>query len=427
LLDPRFVLGAVGGSLLGGWLPWRPNVWITGGKGTGKSTLNGELGLLDGLFGTGQFRTANASAASIRQILQNSTVPVMFDELEPSANNARQTEVIELARVASSGGTVHRGGQDHQAHEFTLRSAFWFSSVNIPPLQPQDRSRLAILELRKLPAGAVPPNMQAMNLPYLGQQLLRRMVDGFGRLEATKLKYHEALAAGGHDARACDQFGTLLACADVLLHDWDGDGLPDDEEVAHWASLCRPDRMAEVAEDVPDHVECLNVILTTEVQARGGDERETLGTWIGKAVAFAAHPFLDRTDPKAGDDRADRRLQQQGLKLVNARLIANAAEGAPAKWGATLFDTEKPGFLAIANSHQALARIFNGQKWQGGVWKQSLARHEGALEGIKIAFGHARSWAVLIPLWQVLDELELPAASRREACEAWLAAQVPGA
>ena len=427
LLDPRFVLGALGGSMLGGWLRWRPNVWITGGPGTGKSTLNGERGLLDLIFGTGQFRTAQASAASIRQTLQNSTVPVMFDELEPGASNARQTEVIELARVASSGGTVHRGGQDHQAHEFTLRSAFWFSSVNIPPLEPQDRQRLAILELRDLPTGAKVPDLEAMNLPHLGQQLLRRMIDGFGRVEPTKLKYHAALAASGHAARACDQFGTLLACADVLLHDWDtADGLPDDEEVAHWASLCRPDRMAEIAEHVPDYVECLHHILTSEVQARGGDEREALGTWISKAVAYAAQPHLDRSDPAAGDERADRRLQQIGLKLVNPKLVAAAGEGTPAKWGATIFDASKPGFLAVANSHQGLARIYKGHKWQSGVWKQSLARHAGALEGSTVAFAHVRSRAVLLPLWQVLDELELPAASRREACEAWLAAQTEG-
>lgn len=423
LLDARFVLGAIGASLVGGWLPWRPNIWITGNKSTGKSTLNGERGLLDGLFGTGQFRTSNASAASIRQSLQNSTVPVMFDELEPGPNNSRQTEVMELARVASSGGTMHRGGQDHSAHEFTLRSAFWFSSINIPPLTPQDRSRLAIVELRALPRKAVPPDLAAMNLPRLGQQLLRRMVDGLGRIEATKLKYHAALAGAGHDSRACDQFGTLLACADVLLHDWP---TPDEEEIAHWASECRPDRMAEISEQEPEQVECLHHILTSEVQARGGDEREALGTWIGKAVAFVANPHLDRSDPRAGDDRADRRLQQVGLKLVNAKLIIRAGDGAPARWGSVPFDPKLPGFLAVANNHQALARLFAGQRWQGGVWKQSLGRFEGAIEGIKVRFAHSVSWSILVPLWQVLDEAELPEPSRREACAAWIAAQEKG-
>jgi hypothetical protein len=432
LLDPRFLLGAIGASMIGGWLPWRPNVWITGQRGTGKSTINGERGVLDELFGEAQFRTANASAAAIRQTLKNSTVPVMFDELEASDDNRRVLEVVELARIASSGGKQHRGGQDQVAHEFTLRSAFWFSSINMPPLQAQDRSRLAILELKPLEdkprrkgESGEPPNLPAMNLPRLGELLLRRMVDGFPRFEATKIKYHAALAAQGHGPRACDQFGTLLAGADVLLHDW---VLPDDEEVAHWASLCRPDRMAEIADDVPDHVECLHHILSSEVQARGGDERVALGSWIGQAVAHVMGPLLSgaQVDERKGDDRAEGRLQQLGLKLVNPTLKAPAADGMDARWGAKTFDHEEPGFLAIADRHQGLDNLFRGKKWQSGVWRQSLARYEGAIAGVDIKFGHVKSRAVLVPLWQVLDEEELPNASRREACEAWLAAKAKG-
>ncbi len=431
LLDPRFLLGAIGGSMIGGWLPWRPNIWITGGRGTGKSTLNGEHGLLDELLGAAQFRTANASAAAIRQTLKNSTVPVMFDEIEASEDNRRVKEVVELARIASSGGKQHRGGQDQQAHEFTLRSSFWFSSILMPPLEPQDRSRLAIIELKPIeekprkPGETIePPQLAKMNLPPRGAELLRRMIDGLPRLEATKAKYHAALADVGHGPRACDQFGTLLACADVLLHDWDtADELPDDEEVAHWASLCRPDRMAEIADEITDHDACLNHILTSEVQARGGDEREALGSWIGRAVAYVAAPLIEGVT--AGDERADKRLQQLGLKLVNPRWKPGK-DGKPGSWGAVAFEHQDPGYLAIANNHQSLARLFQGTKWLG-VWKQSLARSPGAKENVDVKFGHVKSRAVLVPLWHVLDEEELPNASKRAAAEAWLLEQMKGA
>jgi hypothetical protein len=426
LMDARFALGGIGASMIGGALPWRPNIWITGARGTGKSTLNGEGGLLDEIFGRGQFRTGNASAAAIRQSLQNSTVPVMFDEIEASNDNRRVSEVIELARIASSGEKMHRGGQDHQAHEFTLRSAFWFSSINIPPLKPQDRSRLAILELKPLKAGSPPPELAKLKLPQIGAQLMRRMVDGWQRLEGTKNKYHAALSAGGHDNRACDQFGTLLACADLLLHDWDtADGLPDDEEVAHWAGLCRPDRMAEVAGEVPDHLECLHHILTSEVQARGGDERVALGSWLGEAVAYVSAPLLEN-GVQPGDEKADKRLQQMGLKLVNPRWKPSKGDKSGA-WGATSYEHQEPGFLAVANSHQSLARLFAGTSWQGKVWRQALARCEGAIEDVDIKFGHVKSRAVLVPLWQVLDEEELPNASRRAAMEDWLREQQKGA
>lgn len=421
LLDARFALGAIGAGFVGGALPWRPNIWITGGRGTGKSTLNGQGGVIHQLNGEGLFRTGDASAAGIRQSLRNATVPVLFDEIEASENNARVAEVIKLARVASSGDTMTRGGQDHTAHEFTLRSLFWFSSILVPPLEPQDLSRLALLELKPLRREVVEKgiDLARYNLPAMGRKLFRRMVDGWARLGDTKLKFHRALAETGHDSRACDQFGTLLACADILLYDWDTeDGLPSDEEVDLWAAQCHPHKLAEVAQAVSEQEACANHLVTSMVQARGGEERESLSTWIAEAADLSV----------AGADRADKarkRLEQMGLKVVNARY--KPAEGnAPGKWGACTYQTGDPGFLAVSDSHQALKAIFAGTKWQGGVWKQSLIRFDNALAVAGIKMAHATQRAVLVPLWAVLDESGLPASSTPEATAAWMAQQTKG-
>lgn len=419
LLDARLLLGAIGASMLGGALRWRPNVWITGAAGTGKSTLNGEDGVLDLLFGNAALRTGNASAAAIRQSLKNSTVPVFFDEIEAEPDNRRVKEVIELARVASSGSTVHRGGQDHQAHEFTLKSCFWFSSINIPPIEPQDRSRLAILELKPLPSDAKPLMLNELKLPDTGRMLQRRMIEGWHRLEATIAAFHAVLADAGHTRRACDQFGTLLACADLLLND----DMPDAEELAHWAELCAPRRMAEVSEAVSDHQACLHHVLTSLVQARGGDEREQLGTWMGRAVAAKVASAFDDYGHEL-DERADKRLQQLGLKLVNASWKGEERDlqgkvTKPGRWGAAAFEAAAPGFLAVAGSHRGLDALFQGTKWQGGVWKQSLARFPGCIEPVKVKFDHLSLTAVLVPLHHLIDEAELPAASREAALKAW--------
>lgn len=429
LLDPRLALGAIAAGFVGGALPWRPNVWITGQRGTGKSTFNGQGGVVHQLFGEGVFRTGNASAAAIRQTLKNSTVPVMIDEIEAGADNRRVNEVIELARVASSGDTMHRGGQDHQAHEFTLRSPFWFSSINIPPLAPQDRSRLAILELKPLRQGTPPPVLSEWGLSQIGRELQRRMIDGWHRLEATKAKYHLALAAIGHDARACDQFGTLLACADVAMDDHStDDGLPDDQDVAEWAALCRPDRMAEITEATADHVACLQHLLTSMVQSRGGEEREQLGSWIDKALAAAMEPIL--ADAVAADKNAER-LRNLGLKLVNAKFYPEERDTAgkvikASRWGAQEFHQGEPGYLAIAGQHQGLDKLYEGTSWRGIV-RQALERFPGTLTAkVKYARGVSLTSA-LVPLWAFVDEDELPNASKRKAAEEWVREQSEGA
>lgn len=438
LVDVRLVLGAIGASFIGGALRWRSNIWITGGSGTGKSTLNGLDGLLHQLFGDGMFRTGNTSAAAIRQNLLNSTIPVMIDEFEAKKDNRKVEEVIELARLGSSGEKMHRGGADHKAHEFTIQSCFWFSSINIPPLEQQDRNRLGIVELMPFDETPAPIDWQKFNAPDLGRRLMKRMVAKWPLVQATIDKYVAALADTGHEQRGAKQFGTLLGCADILVMDWDTpDNLPDDEEIALWADKCRPENMREVSQNEPDYVRCLSHLLDRQVQSRGGDERVALSSWIGDAVRCADDPLFDQAPPDDGQDQeridqnAGRKLQEIGLKLVNARYLPaeRAVDGRvtqKARWGASAYDKDQPGFLAIANTHGGLKPHFDGTNWNGN-WSESLRRTPGAIEGVKVKFGRRACWAVLVPLYAVLDEVELSSASRQVAAEEWMAEQTKGA
>lgn len=430
LLDPRLLAGGIAAAMVGGALEWRSNIWITGGAGTGKSTLNGKRGVLAELFGRGVFRTGNASEAAIRQSLKSATIPVMLDELEAKVDNRKVDAVIELARVSSSGESLHRGGADHNAQEFTLESAFFFSSINIPPMEPQDRSRLAICELRPFPKDWGPkPNLHEYNLPVLGRKILRRMVDGWARLEATKVRYTEVLAAHGHVPRACEQFGTLLACADVLLHDHDtADGLPDIELVLDWCDMCRPEKLREITQEDAEHVKCLSHLLDSQVQARGGDERVALAQWVVGALDHAVAPLMVGVDDdNMADPKAAGRLAQKGLKLVNATWRPEEQDGAGkvtrrASWGTSAYDKDEPGFLALAPGHVALVELFAGKHW-AGIYGDVLARFPGAVEAGKVRFGSKTAKAVLVPLYHVLEPDQLPDASQRAAHEEWMRAQ----
>ncbi|BBC99110.1 hypothetical protein [Sphingobium sp. YG1] len=393
LLDPLLVLGGIGCGMIGGALEWRSNIWITGGAGTGKSTLNGKHGFLAGLFAKGALRSADPSAAYIRQRLRNSTIPVFLDELEAEEDPRRNKAILELARISSSGDDAGRGGQDHNSVDFTLQSQFWASSILIPPMEPQDRSRWAICALKPLQGGAKPPPRDAKMLGEMGRQLQRRMVDGWQRWDTTFEAYRDALQAMGHKARACDQFGTLLACADLLLYD----ALPDQQTIDQIAGMCDVKGLREVADAAEEHELCLSHLRTTMVQSRGGDERQSIGTWVGAAVQEMIDPLI--TDDKA---RAyHRRLQELGMKLVTTT-----------DKGAKAWEPTKPGYLAVANTHQALSGIFMGKKWAGGVWSQALGRCPDAIEGVKVKFGISSLTATLVPLDQVIDESEIPSVAR---------------
>jgi hypothetical protein len=150
--------------------------------------------MLTGIFDGALIAVSDASAAGVWQKLGHSTLPVILDEVEAEEDNRRGQGLIKFARQAASGGLVLRGGSDHGASEFTARSGFLFSSILIPPLQPQDRSRMAVLELKEL-QGNSEPNLDTRHLSDLGQRLMRRLVDGWARWGATLDMYRAALIA----------------------------------------------------------------------------------------------------------------------------------------------------------------------------------------------------------------------------------------
>lgn len=391
-LDAMLALGWIAQTTISGALNWRSHLFVTGGAGTGKSSFNGKDGLCDRLLGRGSVRTGNASEAAVRQILRAQTIPVIFDEFEPNAFNAHKlAAVVELARVASSGGEVHRGSSDHKAAEFVLNSCFQFSAILTPPMEPQDRSRFAILELNPLPSDAKRLDLEGANLPAIGATLARRMIDGWERWNETFLAYHDGLMAKGHSSRSADTFGTLLAAADLALYDH-----LDLEAVDDWAAQCAPQGMAEVADSAADHTSCLTHLLTSTVQARGGDARETIATWIGRAVAPVPNGEADERK------RTRDKLKELGLNLVTARRIEDDGSGR-ARYGAVEHQPGQQCYLAVAQTHRALGELFGATKWQAGGWAQTLSRAPAAIRGVKAKFGRPSLTAVLVPIELLMD------------------------
>jgi len=149
-IDAQLLLGWIAAAMIGGALKWRPMAWVTGGAGTGKSTLQH---LLDALFGEGGLiDCADTTAAGVYQLLGHRTLPVAIDELEADADNTRVMSVIKLARLAASGGRMMRGGSDHQSVSFEMRSCFFFvdpdpAAAGAGPLAPGD-PRAGAIEVR---------------------------------------------------------------------------------------------------------------------------------------------------------------------------------------------------------------------------------------------------------------------------------------
>jgi hypothetical protein len=351
-IDPHLLIGWIGAAFLGGALPWRPMVFMTGDKGTGKSTLQA---LLKGVFGDWLIQAADTTAAGLYQHVGLDSVPIAVDEMESEADVRKQKAVLKLARLASSGAAMLRGGDRHQGVEFNARSAFLFSSINAPPLEPQDLSRMALLKLDKIRPGQSAPQVDGRTFGVIGRAVLRRLWEEWPRFHETFAAFAEELGAAGMDGRGQAQFGTLLACADLIGHrGWDAERLrfvsDIDGDLVAWRDLLRPAHMAEFEDAVENWRGCLRHMLSVRVDAW----RSGLRTTVGQVLqAYWDQDDMDIT-------QANALLGQAGL-----RIVFKAQPGARHR-----------NYLVVQNQGPLVRQLFEGSKWAGdlgaGVWSAAL-------------------------------------------------------
>lgn len=380
-IDPYLLLGWIGSAMIGGALKWRPVTWVSGGSGSGKSSLES---LIQWLFGENALlHTSDATSAAVRQVLGFSTLPVAIDEAEADEDNRRMNQLVKLARDAANGSLAIRGGQDHTASRFVLRCAVMFTSILIPPLIPQDRNRLAILNLDPLPQGVQPPaEITQRRMGELGRKLLRRLAQEWQYWPVALDCFRQAMARAGHTARGQDVYGTLLAVQHLLLIG----GEPTAEDMAAWEEKLKAEILMADGTQLSDQESCLQRLLSTMVEAPHDRKRYTVAELCRQAKGLVA-PGETQID-LAGVNKL---LAPIGVKVEKTRI------------GAGNFSW----WLAVANSHRGLDRIYDGSQWAGrpgapGVWVQSLRRLPHLVPEKPVWIGSACR-VTLLPLEQCID------------------------
>lgn len=149
------------GKLLAGWLalsrvasllPKRYHVWLTGPSDTGKTDVMEKIVR----FAIGEdahaYFKGSTTEAGVRQTVNNSTRPVVFDEFESDGQSSieRVTSIIELLRIAYDAGKVTKGSNVGQAQDFIAAFPAIVSSIRMSLDNDADRSRFFQCELKPL-------------------------------------------------------------------------------------------------------------------------------------------------------------------------------------------------------------------------------------------------------------------------------------
>jgi hypothetical protein len=348
-IDPLLMLGWIGSALMSGTLHKRPTIFLTGDKGWGKTWLQEYIKLI---FGPYLLSANDVTPAGIYQRVGHDARPVAIDELEAGDDPEKVLRVTKLARLGYDGAIMLRGGSDHNPVEFKSRSSFLMSAINPPPVPPAELSRLGLLSLKRPPLDRKRVERVFREEDVLGARIFKRLIDGWPGFERLLVQYKEALHAGGHEQRGQETYGTLLACAHVMLGDdgMDALGYPLQDRFGQWAEDLAAQSLPEYLDARENWLGALSILLGKSVdQWRGGSQLS-----VGAVIEAVEAQDIDLK-------KANRQLAAISLKLLGKG--------------------ERPGskgmVLCVPNSAPELARIFQGSDWGAGssgygVWTSAL-------------------------------------------------------
>jgi putative DNA primase/helicase len=320
--------------LLSGWLvcaqingvmPWRPHIWLTGRRGSGKSWIMSNI--MMPLMGNNVLQVQSTTTeAGIRQSLQGDAFSVLFDEIEGTDTTARNRiqRVLELARQSSSenGGVIAKGTQGGNAMAFTIRSCFCFSSIISGVVQASDKSRITEIEIDAKKYGNNEKFNQLKDLVKLtinndfSNGFYWRCVENAEIIRHNAKQFSEACGDFFGDKRTGDQFGALLAGAlsltmnEKIDYNYAISWLKNTEEQGVWK------QHNEDAEYESDEQKCLDNIMQAQIIHEGRIDR------VWELVDYCR-------DAMNAENTISRRntLLSYGLKIENDVLyIANTCE-----------------------------------------------------------------------------------------------------
>jgi putative DNA primase/helicase len=380
--------GAVALAPICGALKWRPHVWITGGQGTGKSTvLNDFVHALMG--GTAVFAQGNSTEAGIRQTLGNDALPVLFDETEQNneREEMRMQSCLSLIRQASTESEARtlKGTTHGAAMHFMVRSMFFLSSIQVGIRHQADYARISILSLR---AGAgkadqdswetLRADLAAMNSDKdLPARLVRRTLNLLPITLQNIATFTQAAAAKFGSQREGDQYGALLAGAWSLA----SSRLATMDEAADAIDRYDWSEYRENSEQDESN-KALSAILSALIRMPRG---ETIT--VHELACRAAGRSVETVDTTPAV--AEAVLRRHGMAIVPHGPDPVAAE------------------LLVSNNSTELQKLLAGTPFAADI-KGQLLRVNGALNHTPVSFNGVKSRCVSIPMSEIIGDDPAP-------------------
>lgn len=381
----RMLAGWIVCAMICGALRWRPNIWLSGPAGCGKSTVFRHI--MGRALGKNCWRfVGGTTEAGLRATLRADAIPVMLDDMDSNSDRGRETmqDILGLLRVFSGedAGLIAKGSQAGTPTLYQVQSCYAFSSISIEMEKSADKSRVMVLSLRKL-------QFSEGQVDALHNSIAEAMPDGYSeRLFARCVKlipqirnnaeiFARAVAKHNGSQRAGDLTGHLLAGC-YALH---SDGLITMDQAVEWIGGASEitDMIAESKTEVVENNEGARCLWhLCEQQITDSQDGKQFSATVQELIGIvAAGVFPDA-------EYASMLLKRHGMLVRDAHT------------------------LLVANDHTELRRLYRNSQWPGG-WAGVLRSLDGAGVVPQTRFGARVSRATSIPL-VLLDEAQTAAA-----------------
>lgn len=387
------------GRLLAGWLviapvcgamPWRPHVYVTGEKGSGKTWVMDNL--IRTVIGHVALRVASKTTEpGLRGALRLDARPVLFDEFESQneADRIRVQQVLDLARQASSedNAEIVKGAEGGRGvNRYRIRSCFAFSSINVGLSQAADESRTVVLtvmppcdlEAQRKAFDALKAMHAEVLTPDFAAGLLARTLRLLPVIRENAEVFAQAIARSGKPRRTGDTVGVLLAGAWSLR----SGKVATTEEADAFVKEGWVQSAVGQTDDVPEWQRALSYLVQQRLRVVRGNGRPD-DIPVGELIALLAG---------CGDASTDIPFMDAKVALARAGVRVEADE-----------DSKHLMVVRFANTSDAIRKFFEGTSW-ATAWLATFARAPGARRTDKaFKFAGHTSKALELPIVTVVE------------------------
>ena len=365
-------MGLLGAGLLGAAARWRPNGFIIGGPGSGKSKL---LGLMMACAPV-SFQTNDTTKEGISQAVNRRAMPIFVDEASDRADRMAAQALMDLVLAATGdgGARAFRGTSDGRGRSVEVLGVITMASVAPPDMQAQHVARFTMLELVKPDGGA--DNSAAMaaateRARAAGPGLWGRMLAGWSRWTQALETYRSALGRAGCAPREMDQIGALLASWWVLVDD----DVPTERQALDGVhAVTNYARRAEEVAEVDGSRLAVQHLLSSKITRNHTTDQVPIGELILQA--------FDGGDAASGDQTAaNTHLIRHGIRVIRAEQLEDK-RGFPVPRGGS------GDGVWFATTARPLSDLFRGSSFEGSRWRFSILQLESARKSARnVRFG----------------------------------------